>query len=166
MSIFRPFTIEEFEELFRPRLPLLRGLALRILRQRQDADDALQNALMKGWNRCFLLRTPEKLLGWIGRIVINESYNLLRRKRRQVQAEANASAPEPADVSEEEARRLRRLEAAIEGLPPLYRDTMHIACLSEADSTEAANLLGCSVNTLYQRIHQAKKLLREAMQDE
>ncbi len=58
---------------------------------------------------------------------------------------------------------LARLDRAIAELPELYRETVHIALLSGLGGEEAAKMLGCSRNTLYQRIHQAKNLLRKRL---
>ncbi len=170
MSIIHPYSEAEFEAIVRKHLPLFHGMALRILKNAADADDAVQMALLRGWRRCFLLRTPDKLVGWLGRIVVNESYNILRRREATVsestvpvievpqEAESNRSA--------ETEIQLQKLEKAIAELPELYRQTIHIAVLSNLETEAAASLLGCSVNTLYQRIHKAKQLLREALKDE
>ncbi len=153
------------------RLPLYHGLAMRILKSSADADEAVQTAMLRGWSRCFLLRTPDKLVGWLGRIVINESYNILRRRKREATVPLETLPELPAceaeaSQAEDEEERLQRLEKAIAALPDLYRQTVHIGLLSRLKSEEAAALLGCSVNTLYQRIHKAKKMLRETLRNE
>ncbi len=71
-----------------------------------------------------------------------------------------------ADSEKSHEERYAKLESAIAELPEMYRDTIHIALLSGVDTEEASRLLGCPVNTLYQRIHKAKQLLREALKDE
>ena len=166
MQLF-PFASEkEFEALVRTRLPWLRGLARRILRNAADADDAVQTAWMKAWARRWFLRSPEKLLGWIARIVLRESYNILRRRQRE-NTIVVADVPETeAPAAPDNEARLRQLEAAIATLPDLYRQTVHIAILGGLDTATAARYLGCTPNTLYQRIHKAKQLLREAMPHE
>ena len=172
MSIIHPYSEAEFEAIVRESLPLFHGMALRILKNAADADDAVQTALLRGWRRRFLLRTSEKLVGWLGRIVINESYNILRRRRRESTVALNTvtvteEPQEPDGIHMGEAEmQLQKLENAIAELPELYRQTIHIAVLSNLETEEAAKLLGCSVNTLYQRIHKAKQLLRDALKDE
>lgn len=168
MSLFHPYSEQEFEAIVRGSIPLFHGMALRILKNTSDADDAVQTALLRGWNRRFLLRTPEKLTSWLGRIVINESYSIIRRRKATVDLEAIPETQEEGDEkqSAEAERQLQRLENAIAYLPEIYRQTIHVGVLSRLSSDEAARLLGCSVNTLYQRIHKAKQLLREALKDE
>ena len=153
------------------RLPMFRGMAMRILKNSADADDAVQTALMRGWTRRFFLR-KRVLAGWLARIVINESYTILRKRKREATVDIDAvseaqlnSGKDDRDKAMEEAQ-MQKLEAAIAALPELYRQTIHIALLSNLETQEAADLLGCSANTLYQRLHKAKQLLREALKDE
>ena len=152
MSILSPYTEKHFEEIVREHLPFFRGMALRILKNAADADDAVQMALLKGWNRRFFVRSSEKMTGWLGRIVINESYNIYRKRQHENTITTN-SIPETAIKS----------PALADWISSFFK---HIALLSGVDTEEASRLLGCPVNTLYQRIHKAKQLLREALKDE
>ena len=148
-----------FAELIRDRLAFYRSVALGIVNTRADADDAVQEALARAWNRRRSFRGDEAALAaWVARITVSESYNLLRRRRRQ-EAVRREYAPDlqPPDPM------LARLDRAIAELPELYRETVHIAILSGLSGEEAAKALGCSRNTLYQRIHYAKNLLRKKM---
>lgn len=148
-----------FAELIRDRLAFYRSVALGIVNTRADADDAVQEALVRAWDRRRSFRGDRAALAaWVARITVSESYNLLRRRRRQ-EAVRQEYAPDrqPPDPM------LARLDRAIAELPELYRETVHIAILSGLSGEEAAKELGCSRNTLYQRIHQAKNLLRQRL---
>ena len=166
MILIHTITEERFTALVRGHIAFFRKLALRILKNRQDADDAVQNALLKGWRRRLFLRRNDRLLQWLCSIVINESYNILRARqndeKRRFMAHDNAALPQTSEYTEQ----LSRLDAAIANLPEIYRETVHVALLSGMETEAAALLLGCSINTLYQRIHKAKQLLREALKDE
>ena len=61
----------------------------------------------------------------------------------------------------EENPALSALDDAINSLPELYKETVHIAILSNLSIEEASGILGCSANTLYQRIHKAKGMIRD-----
>jgi len=156
----------QFDAVVSSHIAFFRKVALRILKNWQDADDAVQNALLKGWRRRLFLRRRDRLLQWLCSIVINESYNILRErqndeKHRPIESE-NVAMPH----SDEYTEQLSRLDEAIANLPEIYRETVHVALLSDMETDAAASLLGCSTNTLYQRIHKAKQLLREALKDE
>ena len=58
-----------------------------------------------------------------------------------------------------------RLEQAVARLPKLYRESLSLGVLSGYSPDEAAAMLGCSRNTLYQRIHKAKQLLAQSIRE-
>ncbi len=146
-----------FAELIRTRLPLFRSVAVRIVNSPADADDVVQNALLRAWDkRHSFSGKPEALSAWVAKIVVSESYNLLRKKQREENKLKLFEHP----VSEENPA-LSALDEAINSLPELYKETVHIAILSNLSIEDASGILGCSANTLYQRIHKAKNMLRE-----
>ena len=146
-----------FAELIRNKLPLLRSIAGKIVNSPTDADDVVQNALLRAWDkRRSFSGKPDALSAWVIKIVISESYNLLRKKSHREKVLQYFSPETP-----EENTALEALDAAITQLPELYRDTIQIALLSNLTIEESSQILGCSPNTLYQRIHKAKNMLRE-----
>ena len=153
-----------FAELIREKLGLFRSISFHIVNSSVDADDAVQRALLKAWERRTQFRNrPDALAGWVSRIVVTESYDLLRRRAREArtrEAFSRLQANGPDNTAEP---MLDELDRAIAELPELYRETVHVAVLSGIPGAEAARLLGCSTNTLYQRIHKAKALLLVAM---
>ena len=145
-----------FAELIRTKLPLFRSVAVKIVNSPADADDVVQNALLRAWDkRHSFSGKQEALSAWVVKIVVSESYNLLRKK----QCEENKLKLFEYPVSEENSA-LSALDEAINSLPELYKETVHIAILSNLSIEEASGVLGCSANTLYQRIHKAKGMIR------
>ena len=148
-----------FAELIRNKLGLYRAISVGIVNSPADADDAVQAALVKAWNRRGSFRSDcAALSGWVSRIVVTESYDLLRRRVRE---RKKLEGYEPEENESNPA--VEQLDRAVAELPPLYRDTIHIAVLSDLDGESAARELGCSPNTLYQRVHKAKRLLKEIL---
>lgn len=148
-----------FTALIHTKLGLYRSIASKIVNSSEDADDVVQAALLKAWmRRSSFCSDVEALSGWICRIIVRESYDLLRKRAREERKLADW--PIDGKVINPE---LKKLDSAIAALPKLYRDTVHIAILSGLSGAEAARQLGCSVNTLYQRIHKAKTLLKNIM---
>lgn len=145
-----------FADLIRNKLPLFRSVAGKIVNSPSDADDVVQNALLRAWDKRHTFSGKQDALSaWVVKIVITESYNLLRKKARE---ERNMSALTLNQANENPA--LSALDDAIAELPELYKETVHIAILSGITIEEAAGILECSSNTLYQRIHKAKQMLR------
>lgn len=148
-----------FAELIRTRLGLYRSISVGIVNSPADADDAVQAALCKAWRKRFAFRSDfAALSGWVSRIVVTESYDLLRRRMRE---RKTLEGYEPEENAENPAVAL--LDRAIAELPPLYREAIHVAVLSGLDGESAARELECSPNTLYQRVHKAKRLLKETI---
>ena len=69
-----------FAELIRNKLPLLRSIAGKIVNSPADVDDVVQNALLRAWDkRHSFSGKQEALSAWVVKIVVSESYNLLRK---------------------------------------------------------------------------------------
>lgn len=103
-------------------------------------------------------RGNAKLSSWIYRVTVNSCYDILRARQRETR-KRQAYMVNPT-VPEQDNSDIERLEAAIARLPELYREAIVLGVLSGMDGRSAAEQLGCSPNTLYQRIHKAKQLLR------
>lgn len=147
-----------FNSLIDEHLPMLRRVAYRVTGNAADSDEAIQQAMLSAWRRFDSFRGQAKLSSWIYRITVNACYDVLRARQREARKreayQANPVAPEQDDAD------IARLEAAIARLPELYREAIVLGVLSGMDGKSAAEQLGCSPNTLYQRIHKAKQLLR------
>ena len=152
--------MQSFEEqinlLIKHKLVYLRSISYRIVNNYDDADDAVQAALVKAWNKQHSFRGEVPLSGWVARIVITESYDVLRKRMRE---NRKIAVIEPSE-SNSESDNLRKLDKIVAELPELYREAVHIGIYSRLDGESAARELGCSANTLYQRIHKAKQLIK------
>lgn len=150
-----------FADMIRDKLGLFRSIAVKIVNTGEDADDAVQEALLRAWEHRRSFRGDASVIAsWVAQITISESYNILRKRKRLEAVGAGYAANR-----QQNNPLLTRLDRAIAELPELYRKTVHIAVLSGLPGEEAARQLGCSPNTLYQRVHKAKKLLREKMRE-
>ena len=151
-----------FEKLIDEELPKLRGMAFRILKNAEDTDDAIQEALVKAYRRFETFRTEKASLStWVCKIVINCSYDILR-KRISEQKKLKGYTPE----SGERPIETTQLEEAIAELPEPYRDAIVIGVLSGYDGKTAAQMLEITTNLLYQRIFKAKQLLKTTLTQE
>ncbi len=148
-----------FERLIDEELPKLRGMAFRILKNAEDTDDAIQEALVKAYRRFETFRNDKASLStWVCKIVVNCSYDILR-KRLAEQRKLEGYTPE----SGESAIETTQLEEAIADLPEPYRNAIVIGVLSGYDGKTAAQILEISPNVLYQRIFKAKQLLKNTL---
>ena len=154
-----------FNECIDRHLPMLRSVAYRIVGNCADADEAIQQSMFAAWRRFDTFRGQSQMSSWIYRITVNESYNILRKRRRESEKIAEYAKQAGDMESDSDDPQLRRLEKEIGRLPELYRAAIQIGVLTGLDGAVAAERLGCSANTLYQRIFKAKALLRKAMRE-
>lgn len=155
-----------FRRLCREELTYLRGGVFRIVGNAADTDDVIQEALLRAYRRADTFRDEANLRSWVYRIAVNCAFDLLRERKRQAEAGrryATENAGQPDGSAE---KRLAELEQAVSALPTLYREAIVWGVLSDLSGTEAAARLGCSENTLYQRIFKAKQKLKKAMSTE
>lgn len=157
---------QAFEQLINEKLGMLRGTAMRILGSPADVDDAVQEALMSAWRKFAGFRGQSEFATWVTRILINVCYDMVRDRAREheVLADYGESGNVPGEDAED-MRLLDRLDAAVARLPKLYRESISVGVLSGRSPDEAAAMLGCSRNTLYQRIHKAKQLLSQSIRE-
>ena len=155
-----------FEQLIKDKLGMLRGTAMRILGSPADVDDAVQQALLTAWQKYAAFRGQSEFATWVTRILLNVCYDMVRDRARErdVLADYGESGAVSGDDAEE-VRLLDRLDEAIARLPRLYRESLSLGVLSGHSPEEAAAMLGCSRNTLYQRIHKAKQLLAKSIRE-
>ena len=158
---------QAFEQLINEKLGLLRGTAMRILGNPADVDDAVQAALMLAWRKFAGYRGQSEFATWVTRILINECYDMVRDRAREqeVLADYGESGNQMSGGEADEASLLDRLDEAVARLPKLYRESLSVGVLSGYSPDEAAAMLGCSRNTLYQRIHKAKQLLSQSIRE-
>lgn len=152
-----------FDALISEELGMLRSAAYRVLGDPAEVDEVVQDALVKAWNKFDQFHGEAKLSSWVYRITVNLSCDRIRKRKHEA-AKLKAYAENTSAVQSHENRALDILAEAIAELPELYRDAVLIGVLGEFSAGDAANLLNCSTNTMYQRIHKAKQLLREKME--
>lgn len=138
-------------------LQSLYKLSYSILRSRADAEDAVQQGLLKAWE-ARASANPEKFRAWVARIVINESRNIQRYRMRVTPAEAverqEPFSPPDWDVMD-----------AVYRLPEKFRIPLslkYIACFREK---EIAQSLHIPVSTVKNRLGRARALLREDLKE-
>ena len=119
-----------------------------------DREDAVQEAIQKAWRQREKLRRDEAMQPWVTRILINECYALLRRKKREVPMEAlpEREAPADADVS------LHRLFLSLEDALRLPAVLHYIEGYEVKD---IARILRLPAGTVKSRLHRARKKMKE-----
>lgn len=134
-------------------------VAWSILRNEADVQDALQDAVLKAWEKREKLRDEKFFRTWITRILINVCYDTQRKHRKTVPLDkipdqVAASAPDP------------DLAMALEALPESLRLPL-VLCYSEGMTyEEAADVLRIPMTTLHGRLRRGKNELRKELEAE
>jgi RNA polymerase sigma-70 factor (ECF subfamily) len=149
-------------------------LAFRYLRNNEDAEEVVQDVLLKVFRKIDAFRGDSALSSWIFRITFNTAMSRLRRTRAMRQAEASdieIGAFDPADWSNlADDAMLRselreRLAAAVIGLPEIYRTPVILRDLHGLSTEEASTKLQIKDQTLKSRLHRGRLLLRKQLAD-
>jgi RNA polymerase sigma-70 factor (ECF subfamily) len=135
-----------------------------ILRDRELARDAVQNALVRAWRDLPGLRDPDRFDAWLHRLLVNTCLDELRRtRRRPVEVEIpSINEPWTGDGSHRLADR-DLVERALARLAPEHRALVVMHYYLGYPLPEAAASLGISLTTAKSRLHRAMDGLRRVM---
>lgn len=160
----------DLEREFERRLADFGTLAFRVafgvLRQRQDAEDVAQEALVRAYWKLGALRDPERFRSWLVRISWRLALDHRRAAARRGRREQAVEGPPPAPDAEEMAERnefRERLWRAIDELPAKLRVVVVLAGIEGHDVREVAALLQVPEGTVKSRLFYARKRLAEVL---
>lgn len=139
------------------------SLARRMMRERQAAEDLVQEAFLKVWRAAGSYHAQRgSARSWILSIVYSRGVDRMRRAERQrrtrerfeAQAEALVAQVQPSEAFEQTYSSLKRqeLREALKTLPPEQRGLLELAYLHEYTHTEIARLSGLPLGTVKGRI--------------
>ena len=148
-----------FSQLVRENQSCLYAAALAITRHEQDALDAVQDAVLKGWQKLPTLREPQYFRTWLTRIAINCALNKAKRRPNHIQLMEDTPAP-----GTDYARRMD-VRRAIDGLDEKTRVCVMLYYLEDMPIAEIAKAVGILQGTVKSRLHRARTQLREALRD-
>jgi len=169
---------QEFDAEVLPHLDALFANALRLTRTRPDAEDLVQETVLRAFRFFDRFERGSNVKAWLLRIQYNAFVNRYRRsaKERDIK-DSMAVGPVGEDVVSRDALRaltdpvgtalrpivLREIEAALDSLPEEHRMVVLLADLEELSYKEIAEVLGCPIGTVMSRLHRARRALRERL---
>jgi RNA polymerase sigma-70 factor (ECF subfamily) len=136
--------------------------AVRVL-PRADAEEAVQEALVRAWLRRDACRSPEAPLPWLLQITRNEARRVLGREARQGDLGLLPAAPREDDALAGAAARLT-VEQALGTLAERDRRVLHLRYAEDLTQVEVARRLGLPEATVKVRLHRARGRLRRALE--
>ena len=168
---------QAFHELIRPYERSVFVMALSLLKNEADAEDAAQEAFLKAYRNLAGFRAEAKFSTWLISIVLNEARSRLRRKSAVKMESLDEPQDEQGHVSPALLRDWREipseavergevrvmLQQAISDLPPIYREIFLLRDVEELSIDESATALGISVSAVKVRLHRARMMLQKKL---
>lgn len=160
----------EFDETVLTHLDELYGTAVRLTRSTSDAEDLVQDAVMRAWAFWDRFEPGTNARAWMHRILMNTFINGYRRKKRErdmlAQARVEASR-RPRWIQEDRRTRQEGLgdevEAALAALPEEFRSVVLLVDHNDLSYKEVARALDCPIGTVMSRLHRARRLLKQRL---
>src|ERR1700685_1249746 len=165
---------EAFTELVRRHSGQVYGLSLNMLRNREDAEDNLQNVLVKAFHNIARFEGNSQFSTWLVRIAINEALMRLRKRNSERisdyqsvnESDVETRFPEIEDTRQDPERQYMSKELArkaFRGLNPSLQDTFILQKAEGWTNRELAQALGITVSTVKSRIFRARVRLRQQL---
>lgn len=150
-------------------------LAVRLLNDRGEAADVVQEVFLKIFRNIASFRGQSSLKTWIYRITVNEAHNarrwFFRHRRREVELETGAEeerdwedvipdgSRSPFDMTFDREQQAL-IQAALERINPSFRETVVLRDIADLSYEEIAEVLGISLGTVKSRILRGREALR------
>jgi RNA polymerase sigma-70 factor, ECF subfamily len=165
--------MEAFQEMFVAYRSKFVGIAHTILRNREDAEDAVQNAFLSGYRHLRSFEGRSALRTWFTRIVLNAALMIQRKRKpstihllsetsdsREVNWTENipASEPDPETVHAERET-LQFIDGILRKMAPVLRQAFTMTYFDEMSGAEASAMLGVSAGAFKARLFRARRQL-------
>jgi RNA polymerase sigma-70 factor (ECF subfamily) len=171
---------EEFEALFRPILSMAYGTAVRLTRDRTEAEDLVQDAALLAFRAFDSFQPGTNFKAWFFRILTNAFYSRHRKtkhERNNVSTEdlpalylyartaeigLHSQEPDPAAAMMDRFD-TEHVAEALDALPEEYRVVASLYFVDDLSYQQIAEAVGCPVGTVRSRLHRGRRMLQRAL---
>jgi RNA polymerase sigma-70 factor (ECF subfamily) len=156
---------DAFGEIVNRYSPRLRYYLLKLLGNPEAAVDAAQEVWLDVYRGIGRLRRPGSFRAWLYRVARDRAARALRQARsrpRTVGDDRLADAEAVEDFTAEDAA---RIHSALDRLSAEHREVLVLRFMDDLSYEEIAQVVRCHLGTVKSRIHHAKRLLRQAMEE-
>jgi RNA polymerase sigma-70 factor (ECF subfamily) len=156
--------LDEFSRLVGVYAPRMLNLALGIVRRRDVAEDVVQDALVKAYEKLGSWRGDSALSTWLYRIVYTTALSSLRGRRDEF-FDSSATAPDSLGEDDGDWRvteeNIAQMRCALEMLSPVDRTMVNLFYLEDKSVRDVAAICGESESNVKTRLHRTRVRLRE-----
>ena len=152
---------EAFEMIIRTRSRTLFAIAYGILQNREEAEDVVQDSLIKAWKMRRCVRDPEKFPAWLSMIARHRAHDAFRKRRllpftHETIETSEANASDTVAIDEQ-------LHSALATLPELHRAALTLRYFEEMDYRTIESTLGLTNGALRGILGRALASLRKQL---
>jgi RNA polymerase sigma-70 factor (ECF subfamily) len=167
----------DFEREVMPHLQALYGVALRMTKSEGDAEDLVQDAILRAYRFWDGFEAGSNCRAWLMRIMTNLFRNRYRERAREQEilgeAESTSAnlgqfqgaAPRDAESALFGRMLSRDVEKALETLPAEFRLPVILADLEDLSYKEIADIMECPAGTVMSRLYRGRKMLQKQLAD-
>jgi RNA polymerase sigma-70 factor (ECF subfamily) len=167
----------DFEREVMPHLQALYGVALRMTKSSSDAEDLVQDTILRAYRFWDGFESGTNCRAWVLRILTNLFRNRYREREREqeILGEAETStanlgrfqgaAPRDAESALFGHMLSRDVEKALDALPPEFRLPVILADLEDLSYKEIADIMECPAGTVMSRLYRGRRMLQKLLGD-
>ena len=156
------------DELVRRHLARVRNLVYQLVLNNDATDDLTQDVFARALRGLETFRGQSSVATWLHRIALNVAYQFLRQTHRRGTSKLTESidgAMAAPDARLIELEGNDRVATALGRLTPSLRAAIVLTAMQGLSAIEAAEIEECSVGTMYWRVHEARRRLRDDLKD-
>jgi RNA polymerase sigma-70 factor (ECF subfamily) len=151
--------------LIEPHIPALRRYAFALLRDRDRADDLVQDTLERALSRWLLRRPDGDVRAWLFTILRNLHVSHWRRDRRQrATIEVDETTMPAVAARQEAALEVHDVLSALDQLPEEQKSLLLLVGVEDFSYDDAARILGMPIGTVMSRLSRARQKLRSVVE--
>ena len=168
---------KEFEQVALPHLDALYGTALRLTHNERDAEDLVQDTVLRGFRFFHRFERGTNAKAWLFKILTNVFANRYRKRQRERAVLEEVEAAESVSLFSEKQQAQSRdpesaligrllsdhVKEALRGLPEDFRLAVILADLEDFSYREIADVMECPVGTVMSRIYRGRRLLQRRL---
>ena len=170
----------EFEQLLSPILQMAYGTAVRLTRNRTEAEDLVQDAALLAYRAFGTFQRGTNFKAWFFRILTNAFYSRHRKEKHEkanlstedvpalylytktAEAGLHGRESDPASAIMDKLD-TEQVSEALEALPTEYRVVATLYFIEDFSYQQIAEVLECPVGTVRSRLHRGRRLLQKAL---
>jgi RNA polymerase sigma-70 factor (ECF subfamily) len=147
-------------------MPMLRAFAHSLCRQRELADDLVQEAMMRAWSSRHTFEPGSSLRAWMFTILRNQFYTAIRKRNRLTSWEPEIAERILVQQPDQESQiHLEDVEGALQKLPHKQREMLLLIAGAGLSYEEAALAADCKIGTVKSRVNRGRAAMRAIIED-